>query len=91
MFSIFEHLFDFFATKSKVASEHTSKAHEAENGFITHETKIKLDSPDAHTVLDVPILIVGGGPTGLLLAYLLAKLGGTSATLFLILSSDKLT
>jgi 2-polyprenyl-6-methoxyphenol hydroxylase-like FAD-dependent oxidoreductase len=26
--------------------------------------------------IDIPILIVGGGPTGLLLAYLLSKLGG---------------
>lgn len=28
--------------------------------------------------LDVPVLIVGGGPTGLLTAYMLAKLGGLS-------------
>lgn len=27
---------------------------------------------------DVPVLIVGGGPTGLLLAYLLSKLSGLS-------------
>jgi hypothetical protein len=27
---------------------------------------------------DVPVLIVGGGPTGLLLAYLLSKLNGLS-------------
>jgi hypothetical protein len=26
---------------------------------------------------DVPILIIGGGPTGLLLAYLLSKLNGS--------------
>jgi ribulose 1,5-bisphosphate synthetase/thiazole synthase len=25
---------------------------------------------------DVPVLVVGGGPSGLLLAYLLSKLGG---------------
>lgn len=30
--------------------------------------------------LDVPILIVGGGPTGLLLAHMLTQLGGTSDT-----------
>jgi hypothetical protein len=27
---------------------------------------------------DVPVLIIGGGPTGLLLAYLLSKLNGSS-------------
>jgi hypothetical protein len=32
-----------------------------------------------HTAFDdVPVLIVGGGPTGLLLAYLLSKLNGLS-------------
>jgi hypothetical protein len=34
------------------------------------------DSENA-TPLDIPVLIVGGGPTGLLLAYLLNRLGGT--------------
>lgn len=29
---------------------------------------------------EVPILIVGGGPSGLLLAYLLAQLNGTVQT-----------
>ena len=31
--------------------------------------------------VDVPVLIVGGGPTGLLAAYMLAQLGGLSLTL----------
>lgn len=31
---------------------------------------------DAKEVREVPVLIVGGGPSGLLLAYLLSKLGG---------------
>lgn len=33
-------------------------------------------SMDDEALIDVPILIVGGGPTGLLLAYLLSMLGG---------------
>lgn len=32
-----------------------------------------LDEP---VTIDIPVLIVGGGPTGLLEAYMLAKLGG---------------
>jgi len=38
--------------------------------------------------IDIPILIVGGGPTGLLLAHLLSKLGGqySLTQLFLILT-----
>jgi ribulose 1,5-bisphosphate synthetase/thiazole synthase len=40
-----------------------------------------LDTPltDATSAeADVPVLIVGGGPTGLLSAYMLSKLGGVS-------------
>lgn len=48
---------------------------------------LALDTINAHQLpndrlsgeeLDVPVLIVGGGPTGLLAAYMLAKLGGLS-------------
>jgi ribulose 1,5-bisphosphate synthetase/thiazole synthase len=35
-----------------------------------------LHYEEAGNVLEVPVLIVGGGPSGLLLAYLLSKLGG---------------
>lgn len=35
---------------------------------------------------DVPVLIVGGGPTGLLLAYLLSKLNGLSSYQLLFIS-----
>lgn len=31
---------------------------------------------DAELTIDVPVLIVGGGPSGLLLAYLLSRLKG---------------
>lgn len=40
------------------------------NGKIHQKSRVELD--------DVPVLIVGGGPTGLLLAYLLSKLNGLS-------------
>jgi siroheme synthase (precorrin-2 oxidase/ferrochelatase) len=33
---------------------------------------------DAPLTIDIPVLIVGGGPTGLLEAHMLAKLGGSS-------------
>ncbi|GAM88182.1 hypothetical protein ANO11243_062130 [Dothideomycetidae sp. 11243] len=33
---------------------------------------------DSDVSVDIPVLIVGGGPTGLLQAYLLSKLGGRS-------------
>lgn len=36
---------------------------------------------EIHCDDDVPILIVGAGPCGLLLAYLLAQLGGTGPLL----------
>lgn len=32
---------------------------------------------EQHMTTEVPVLIVGGGPTGLLAAYLLSKFGGT--------------
>ena len=32
---------------------------------------------EAHDI-EVPILIIGGGPTGLLLAFILSRLGGES-------------
>lgn len=31
---------------------------------------------EQHMATEVPVLIVGGGPTGLLAAYLLSKFGG---------------
>jgi 2-polyprenyl-6-methoxyphenol hydroxylase-like FAD-dependent oxidoreductase len=34
------------------------------------------DTPPSIRAIDVPILIVGGGPTGLLLAHMLSRLGG---------------
>jgi NADPH-dependent 2,4-dienoyl-CoA reductase/sulfur reductase-like enzyme len=37
-----------------------------------HEPNTTSNTKD----VDVPILIVGGGPTGLLLAHMLSKLGG---------------
>jgi cation diffusion facilitator CzcD-associated flavoprotein CzcO len=40
----------------------------------------KSKTPD-----EVPVLIVGGGPTGLLQAILLAKLGGMFLSLLLLL------
>lgn len=33
---------------------------------------------EQHMATEVPVLIVGGGPTGLLAAYLLSKFGGTN-------------
>ena len=33
-------------------------------------------SADGPITIDIPVLIVGGGPTGLLEAHMLAKLGG---------------
>ena len=33
-------------------------------------------SSDGSITIDIPVLIVGGGPTGLLEAHMLSKLGG---------------
>ena len=35
-----------------------------------------FSGPEEAVTIDTPVLIVGGGPTGLLEAYMLAKLGG---------------
>ena len=35
-----------------------------------------FSTADGRITIDIPVLIVGGGPTGLLEAYMLAKLGG---------------
>lgn len=37
-----------------------------------------MGSVNEQIAVEVPVLIVGGGPTGLLAAYLLSKFGGTS-------------
>lgn len=41
--------------------------------------------------VDVPVLIVGGGPTGLLQAHLLANLGGAVHELYQTIDATKQT
>jgi NADPH-dependent 2,4-dienoyl-CoA reductase/sulfur reductase-like enzyme len=42
-------------------------------GETTNGNGTNSNSP----IIDVPVLVVGGGPTGLLLAYQLSQLGGS--------------
>lgn len=44
--------------------------------YVNGVNEEHISSGDTDVAIDVPVLIVGGGPTGLLLAHLLSKLGG---------------
>ena len=44
------------------------------------EATINMDS-EPQIESDVPVLVVGGGPAGLLMAYLLSRLGGKFSTI----------
>lgn len=50
--------------------------------YIRSDQEAKLDNSSSATNsdedVDVPVLVIGAGPTGLLTAYMLSKLGGTS-------------
>lgn len=44
--------------------------------YVNGVNEEHISSGNTEIAIDVPVLIVGGGPTGLLLAHLLSKLGG---------------
>lgn len=56
-----------------VNGAHASNGTNGTNGTISKSHQSTYVAFD-----DVPVLIIGGGPTGLLLAYLLSKLNGSS-------------
>jgi heterodisulfide reductase subunit A-like polyferredoxin len=79
MFSIFQSLFEYLPSKSKWLGETSSSAHEIAHDLSsdkTLNTQSTSHGSGNDFSIDVPVLIVGGGPTGLLLAYLLSKLRG---------------
>jgi 2-polyprenyl-6-methoxyphenol hydroxylase-like FAD-dependent oxidoreductase len=47
-----------------------------------YEYDIESSISDGPSVVDIPVLIVGGGPTGLLLAHMLSQLGGMYLSFF---------
>ena len=50
------------------------------SAMVPHAEPIVHDSShDVNPTIDVPVLIVGGGPTGLLMGYMLSELGGMLA------------
>jgi hypothetical protein len=67
----------FDHTKSIASTMTISSSNDGVNGTGNHFSGPAND-PFTHSVpLEVPVLIVGGGPTGLLQAHLLAQLQST--------------
>jgi len=73
----------FYSTASKDTMVHATPR--VSYGSEMHNNISNVDSNDAingsGVTFEIPVLIVGGGPTGLLLAHLLSKLRGKSKAL----------